>query len=78
MKIFFATIIIAVGLFSVIISLDLLMGMVRHEIIRNALNPFQVMETGEYLIIILFLLYFLASSLGSYFKKKRKSSPPSK
>ncbi len=76
-KLFLVTILLATGMFSLIMMLDLLMGIVRRGIIWKALNPFRVMETAEYIIILLFFLIFIITSIGSYLKKKQKSNQPS-
>ncbi len=52
------------------ILLDLQMGIVKRGIIWKVINPFRVMETAEYIIILLFLLFFIIGSVGSYLKKR--------
>ncbi|MFJ5716464.1 hypothetical protein [Neobacillus sp. NPDC093127] len=76
MKLFLVTIVLATGMFSLIMMIDLLMGIVRRGIIWKALNPFRVMETAEYIIILLFVLFFIFTLIGSYLKKKQKDNQP--
>jgi uncharacterized membrane protein len=74
LKIFLITILLASILFSLIIGLDLIMGisgLSLHSIIWKAVNPFQVMEPSEYIILFLFLLFFILESIGAYLNKKK-------
>ncbi len=77
LKLFFVTLLIAGGLSSLIIWLDILMGTNPNGIVWKALNPFRVMEPAEYIIVFLFSLFFIFKSLASYIKKKRQSQTPS-
>jgi len=76
LKLFFIIIFLAGGLLTLIIFIDILMGVNRHGMIWSAMNPFRVMEPVEYLIIFLFIIVFFIKSLGTYIKKKRKSQSP--
>jgi hypothetical protein len=75
LKLFLVTVLLAISLLALIISLDLIMGVRFRGVIWKALNPFQVMETAEYIIILLFILGFLIGTIGSYLKKKKGDKP---
>lgn len=77
MKLFLVTILLATGLFLLIIILDLLMGISPNGIVYKAINPFRVMEKAEYFIIFLFILFYIFDIIGGYLNKKHKSNPPS-
>lgn len=78
MKIFFATVFIALTLAMLIISIDMIMGTKFSGVVTKELNPFRVMEPAEKIIILLFILYFSIKSVVNFFKKRNentKSSP---
>lgn len=75
-KLFLVSMLLAVGLFSVIIMLDLLMGISPKGIILKATNPFRVMEKAEYFILFLFLLVYIFDIIGGYLNKKQENNPP--
>lgn len=75
-KLFLVSMLLAVGLFSVIIVLDLLMGISPKGIILKATNPFRVMEKAEYFILFLFLLVYIFDIIGGYLNKKQENNPP--
>jgi len=77
LKQFFVTFLLAFGMLSLMILIDLKMGTPPHGIIWKTINPFRVMEPVEYIIVILYILIFLFHSLLSYLKKKRQNNPPS-
>jgi hypothetical protein len=64
-------ILLAFSLFALIIIMDLLMGLKLHAIILKTINPFRVMETAEYIIVILFSLFLIIGSVKAYLKKKK-------
>ncbi|MFH7818093.1 hypothetical protein [Neobacillus thermocopriae] len=66
---------LSIGLFSVIISMDLLMGLTKKSMIATALNPFKVMEATEYFILFLLFLVYIVDMVGAYLNKKRQSPP---
>lgn len=75
-KLFLVSMLLAVGLFSVIIVLDLLMCISPKGIILKATNPFRVMEKAEYFILFLFLLVYIFDIIGGYLNKKQENNPP--
>lgn len=75
-KLFLVSMLLAVGLFSVIIALDLLMGISPKGIIIKAINPFRVMEKAEYFILFLFFLVYIFDIIGGYLNKKHENNPP--
>lgn len=77
MKILLVTGLLAAILLTLIISVDLGMGISFKGIIWKAMNPFKVMESAEYIILFLFILFFLIDSFGAYLNKKRQNNPPS-
>lgn len=74
LKILFVTTLLAAFSLILIISLDLLMGISISGIFWKALNPFRVMETAEYIIILLFILFYVIESFGAYLNKKKGNS----
>jgi hypothetical protein len=70
----FVTTLLAVGSLILIISLDLLMGENTSGIIWRTINPFRVMETAEYIIVILFILFFVIDSIGAFLNRKKGNS----
>jgi uncharacterized membrane protein len=68
---------LAVSLFGLVMVIDLIMGIKFQGLIAKTLNPFRVMETAEYIILLLFILIFLIKLIKGYFKKKRDGSPSS-
>ncbi|MFZ7944662.1 MULTISPECIES: hypothetical protein [Bacillaceae] len=76
MKQFFVALLLAVGMLSLMIFLDLLMGITAKGIFWKTINPFRVMEPAEYVIVIFFITIFLLKSMFSYIKKKQQSNPP--
>ncbi|MFJ7726490.1 hypothetical protein ACIQXV_10020 [Neobacillus sp. NPDC097160] len=76
MKQFFVATLLAIGMFALMILLDLLIGTTPKGIIWKTINPFRVMEPAEYIIVILFILFFLGQSLTSFLKKKKQQSQP--
>lgn len=73
MKVLFATLILAGGLFGLILSFDLLMGVDRKGIIWKAINPYRVMEPAEYVITLIFILSFAIQAFKAHMKNKKKS-----
>ncbi|WP_342430817.1 hypothetical protein [Neobacillus sp. FSL H8-0543] len=61
---------LAVSLVSLIVLIDLIMGHNFSGVIKKGLNPFQVMEPGEYVIVFLFVFYIVIKTVYSTVKKK--------
>ncbi|PGY08452.1 hypothetical protein [Bacillus sp. AFS031507] len=74
MKILFVTTLLAAFSLILIISLDLLMGISISGIFWKALNPFRVMETAEYIIVLLFILFYVIDSIGAFLNRKKGNS----
>ncbi|SMQ76054.1 hypothetical protein SAMN05444673_2638 [Bacillus sp. OV166] len=74
LKILFVTTLLAAFSLILIISLDLLMGISISGIFWKALNPFRVMETAEYIIILLFILFYVIDSIGAFLNRKKGNS----
>lgn len=77
MKLFFVMVLLAISLFGLIISLDLIIGVKFQGIIAKALNPFRVMETAEYIILLFFFLFFVIDLIGVFLNKKRDANSSS-
>jgi uncharacterized membrane protein len=77
LKLLFVMVLLTSSLFVLIISIDLVMGIKFQGIISKALNPFRVMETAEYIILIFFILFFVANLIGAYLNKKRDDNSSS-
>ncbi|MEH7336527.1 hypothetical protein V7161_28270 [Neobacillus drentensis] len=77
MKIILVTGLLAAMLITLIIGIDVIMGVRLSGVFWKATNPFRVMEPAEYIILILFILFFFIDSIGSYLNKKRQNNPPS-
>jgi len=76
-KVIFIAILLTICLHTLIIALDVIMGIDRAGIIRRITKPFGVMERSEYTIICLFILSFLTQTLKRYWKmKKEKQTSP--
>jgi hypothetical protein len=50
------------------------MGENTSGIIWRTINPFRVMETAEYIIVILFILFFVIDSIGAFLNRKKGNS----
>jgi hypothetical protein len=74
LKVLIASTLMAGSLFSLIVLIDMLMGHNFSDVIKKSLNPFQVMEPGEYVIVILFIFYIAIKSGYSILKKKSAES----
>jgi uncharacterized membrane protein len=78
LKLLLVTMLLGTGLFSLIASIDyVLMGISANGIIAKAVNPFQVMENAEYLVLFIFFLFYIFDIVGAYLNKRKKSNPPS-
>jgi len=77
LKIFLVMVLLMGALFGLVISLDLTMGVSYQGIIAKALNPFRVMETAEYIILLLFILFFVMNLIGTFLNKKRDDNSSS-
>ncbi|OIK14168.1 hypothetical protein BIV60_12400 [Bacillus sp. MUM 116] len=77
MKLFFVIILLAAFSFSLIIGIDILMGLDNNGVIKKALNPFRVMEPAEYIILIFFIFFFLINVLRDYLNKNKGNNPTS-
>jgi hypothetical protein len=62
------------SLIFLIVLMDLLMGHKFSDVLKKGINPFQVMEPGEYVIVILFIFYIVIKSGYSTLKKKSAES----
>lgn len=74
MKVIFVTTLIAIVLFLLIISIDLLMGTKFSQLITKETDPFQVMEPPEYGLIIVFGIILVGNGISGFFKRKKKNS----
>jgi hypothetical protein len=74
LKVLIASTLLAGSLFSLIVLIDIIMGHKFSDVVKKGLNPFQVMEPGEYVIVILFILYIVIKSGYSTLKKKSAES----
>jgi hypothetical protein len=64
-----------VGVSTLTISLDILLGLGVSTSIFNTIRPFRVMDATEIFVILLFtLLFFVENILFSIKKRKKKSS----
>jgi uncharacterized membrane protein len=70
-------VLLTISLFGLIISLDLIIGIKFQGIITKALNPFRVMETAEYIILLFFFLFFVIDLIGAFLNKKRDDNSSS-
>ncbi len=78
MKILGITVLLAITLLMMIITLDLLMGQPFSGIIWKAANPFKVMEPAEYVIILILIIALLLKSIKSFINnRKGKDAGPS-
>ena len=71
MKAILVVCILAGGMLGLIILLDFIMGTAPDMLITKALNPFRVMESAEYVIVLIFALFFGIRLLRSYLKKRK-------
>lgn len=76
MKVFFVTMILGIGIFTLIISIDLLMGTKIDQLPQKEINPFQVMEPAEYFLIFLVAFFIVLNIIISFFKKKKGAKSP--
>ncbi|EKN65712.1 hypothetical protein BABA_19006 [Neobacillus bataviensis LMG 21833] len=74
MKQFFVAVLLAFGMLSFMVLLDLKLGVAPKGIIWKTINPFRVMEPAEYIILFLFILFFLIQALFSFIKKKQQGN----
>jgi hypothetical protein len=75
-KLLFVTFLLATGLISFFIAMDLLMGTSFFKLIWNAINPFRVMEIAEYVILFIFVFILFIEAYVSYRKTKNQKTPP--
>lgn len=54
------------------LSLDLLQGDDYRTSIRNAFSPFQVMETPELFVLLLFILLLAVDFIKSFYRKRQQ------
>ncbi|WML46998.1 hypothetical protein RCG23_15460 [Neobacillus sp. PS3-34] len=78
MKILFVTMLLAVSVLAVIISLDLIMGVSFSGVIWKAINPFRVMEPSEYTVVFMFIIFLGIYFLKTYLNKKSSNNSPTK
>ena len=71
MKLLAVFIILAGPLIIFSLSLDLLQGDDVHTSIRNAFSPFQVMETPELMVLLLFILLLAADFIKTFYQKRQ-------
>ncbi|WP_462409713.1 hypothetical protein [Neobacillus sp. Marseille-QA0830] len=74
MKILLVSVILAGGLLSFIMYLDILMGVEPSKLVLKALDPFRVIEPAELVIIFIFTGSFLMESLYTFIKKRKRKS----
>ncbi len=70
LKLLLVSSLLTVSLLLLVVIIDLLMGIHLSEVMKEAINPFRVMEPGEYVVVILFILYIVIKSVYSILKKK--------
>ena len=64
--------ILVLGLLVVIsLGMDILLGFDLNTSLKNAFNPFLVMEVPEFIILLFFLYFLVAPPVRSFFRKKK-------
>jgi hypothetical protein len=74
LKVLIVSTLLAGSLISLIVVIDMIMGHKFSDVISKSINPFQVMEPGEYVIVFLFIFYIVIKSVYSTLKKKYAES----
>lgn len=67
-KILFIFIFYFISMYSLLIFIDILVGIPFNISLRNVLTPFEVTDPGEFIILITFTLITIANPLIYYFK----------
>jgi branched-subunit amino acid ABC-type transport system permease component len=60
------------------LGIDILLGSDLKTSLKNALNPFRVMDPAELVIFILLLLFLVADPVRSFFRKKKQETTKDK
>ena len=58
--------------------MDLLSGFDLNTSVKNAFNPFLVMEVEELSLFFLLVIYFVSIPVRSFLQKKKKGTPKDK
>ncbi|WP_091270638.1 hypothetical protein [Alteribacillus persepolensis] len=74
MKILMVTIVLMVLLSGLSLSLDVIIGLDKLEAVKNALNPFRVMETVEMFILAFLVLLIFVDALVFWYNKHKKGT----
>lgn len=59
------------------LGMDMLLGFSLHQSIINLFNPFWVIETGEYVMLLFFLFITIVQQIVFIKKKKAEQKDPS-
>lgn len=68
LKIIGITALLVIGLFSLTISIDVIMGIPYMESLKHVVNPFHVMDFEEIIILIGLIILFMIQSVISIIK----------
>jgi branched-subunit amino acid ABC-type transport system permease component len=78
MKILGISILLLVFLTGFSLGLDILSGLDLTTSIKNALNPFLVIEVAEFFLFFLLIIYLVVVPLRSFFRKKKQGTTKDK
>jgi hypothetical protein len=74
MKIIGISILMLVLLAGFSLGMDIFLGFDVNTSVKNALNPFLVMETAELNMCFLFLFFVVVSPIRSFFRKRKEEA----
>lgn len=78
MKVIGISILMMVLLAGISLSMDILLGFDVNTSVKNALNPFFVMETAELSIFVLYLFFVTLGPILSFYRKRKEEAAKDK